>query len=103
MAKNEDEKEEEAFFSDSISVLFNPEQFVIDFKQSIPQVSPSKDEPKQKTVTWHKPVMVNPLLAKKLSEILKKNVEKFEEKFGEIKVRSEEDTGSDLEEPSYIG
>lgn len=104
---DENEKDEEAFFSDSFSVLFNPHQFVLDFKQSVPQVEASGEKSEQKTVTWHRPIMVNPILAKKLSKVLGKNVEKFEEKFGEIKIGKEEEEEKerkgDSKEPSYIG
>lgn len=111
MSENK-EKGDKAFFTDSFSVLFKPEQFVLDFKQSVPKISASREH-EHENVVWHKPVMMNPGLAKRLSQLLQKNLEKYEEKFGEIEIGDlEEATESDdressgessEDEPSYIG
>lgn len=103
---SEKEKDEEAFFSDSFSLFFNPRQFVLDFKQSVPKIEDSEEEHEHKTVQWHKPVLLNPVLAKKLLKVLEKNIKKYEEKFEEIEIRemeTEPKETSDEEEPSYIG
>lgn len=98
------ESDEEAFFADSFSVLFNPKQFVFDFKQKVPRVENSDEGHEQRTMTSHTPVLMTPELAKRISKILEKNVEKYEKKFGEIEL-GEKDSGTspDEEEPSYIG
>jgi len=103
------EKEDEAFFSDSFSVLFNPHKFVFDFKQSTPKVKSTEEGREVESVVWHKPVVMDPVLAKKILTVLKKNLEKYEEKFGEIEIGerkkgSEQDVeAEDAEEPTYIG
>ncbi len=105
--KKKKEKEDEAFFSDSFSVLFNPHKFVFDFKQSTPKVGTSKEGRKVESVVWHRPVVVDPILAKKMLTVLEKNVEKYENKFGEIEIekmkKEEEVEAEDAEEPTYIG
>ncbi len=103
------EKEDEAFFSDSFSVLFNPHKFVFDFKQSTPKVSKTKQGRNVESVVWHKPIVMDPVLAKKILKVLQKNVEKYEDKFGEIEVKErekkdkEEIEADDADEPTYIG
>jgi len=102
------EKESEGFFSDSFSVLFNPHKFVFDFKQSTPKVSTSQDGRKVESVVWHRPIVMDPVLAKKILRILEKNVEKYEDKFGEIEIIEKEKNekeveADDAEEPTYIG
>ncbi|MFP4115772.1 MAG: DUF3467 domain-containing protein [Candidatus Aenigmatarchaeota archaeon] len=108
MRKNKKEKEDKGFFSDSFSILFNPHKFVFDFKQSTPKVVKSGNDKGTESVIWHKPVLMDPVLAKKLVHVLEKNVEKYEDKYGEIEIKekSEEEVEAeepDTEEPSYIG
>lgn len=97
------DKEEEAFFADSFSVLFNPKQFVFDFKQKIPRVKDTKDGHEQEVVASHDSVVMNPELAKRISKILEKNIEKYEEKFGEIDLGEDTSEETSDKEPSYIG
>jgi len=113
----EREKNDEGFFSDSFSVLFNPHKFVFDFKQSTPRVRGSGENKSAESVVWHKPIVMDPVLAKKMVAVLEKNLEKYEDKFGEIEFKkqgdeedldAEEVEASDAEEaeteePSYIG
>lgn len=107
--KKEDEKPDvtdEAFYSDSFSVLFNPNVFFLDLKQQTPRVVQDDDDHKQKIKVHHRPVMMNPLLAKKLSHVLNQNIKKYEEKFGEIKPFKEKDEDEEVEEKedlTYIG
>lgn len=96
------DKDKEAFFADSFSILFNPSKFAFDFKQNVPKIEPSKDDRKHKNVVWHQPILLDPVLAKKLSKVLSENVRKFEEKFGEIKLGGKGEK-EEREEPSYIG
>lgn len=103
---SKEDKDEEAFYSDSFSTFFNPGQFVIDFKQSIPKIEESDEKQEQKTVVSHRPILMNPALAKKLYKILEKNIEKYEEKFSEIEIgknRDAETQEESGEEVSYIG
>ncbi len=101
------ENDEEGFFSDSFSVLFNPHKFVFDFKQSTPKVSTKKDGRKVESVVWHRPIIVDPILAKKMLTVLQKNVEKYEDRFGEIEINGKEQKddveADEADEPTYIG
>lgn len=102
---SEEKEDKEAFYSDSFSTFFKPKQFVIDFKQSLPRIEKSDEKREQKTVVSHRPVLMNPTLAKKLSKVLQKNIEKYEEKFSEIEIGEIEEGSQDKskEELSYIG
>lgn len=106
MINQKEEKEEEGFFSDSFSVLFNPHKFVFDFKQSTPKVSNSNEGRNVESVVWHKPILMDPVLAKKILKVLEKNVDKYEDKFGEIEIKEKEEEEvevDDANEPTYIG
>ncbi|MFP4045556.1 MAG: DUF3467 domain-containing protein [Candidatus Aenigmatarchaeota archaeon] len=97
----------EAFYTDSFSVLFNPNTFFLDLKQQTPRVVQDADDHKQKIKVHHKPVMMNPLLAKKLSHVLNQNLKKYEEKFGEIKPigkdEKKDEESDEKKDLTYIG
>lgn len=101
----------EAFLADAFSILFNRNHMMLDLKQNVPSVSVDGGKHKKKTVTFHRPIVMNPVLAKKFNHILSKNIKKYEEKYGEIKVKdgSDDDTEDDEdnqdEKPdlNYIG
>ncbi len=109
MPEKKKDKDEEGFFSDSFSVLFNPHKFVFDFKQSIPKVQSSGEGNKVESVVWHKPIVMDPVLAKKILKVLEKNLGKYEDKFGEIDIKEVGDgeqkqiEAEDADEPTYIG
>jgi len=98
----------DAFFSNSISVLHSASNFVLDFKQIMPRVEAMGDKKETMLVSKHNTIVIDPGLAKNLVEILDDMVKKYEKKFGKIKVEKkkiEKDTikaevGKDF---SYIG
>lgn len=96
----------EAFFSDSFSVLFNPGKFLLDIKQKVPFVEHEEGGHRQKNKVHHNTVIMDPLLAKKLSKALDKNIENYEERFGSIEAEGKEESSEEEEEKekvSYIG
>lgn len=75
----------EAFFSNETSISHNPMQFVLDFKQITPRIDMrSQNMPQFKLK--HNVVLLDPLHAKQVSEMLSKAVKEFEGKFGKIDV-----------------
>lgn len=98
----------EAFFADAFSVLFNRGHFMLDMKQNVPNISVKGGKHRKKTVTFHRPVVIDPVLAKKLQHILSKNIKKYEDKYGEIKLKEREKKDNKEEEKekpdlNYIG
>jgi len=74
------EKEAEGIYSNLAIITHSPAEFVIDFTRVLPGV------PKAKV---HARIIMTPQHTKMLMNALKDNVEKFEKKFGEIKLAGE--------------
>lgn len=74
------EKEAEGIYSNLAIISHSPAEFVIDFTRVVPGV------PKAKV---HARIITTPQHAKMLLKALKENIEKFEAKFGEIKIESQ--------------
>ncbi len=73
------EKEAEGIYSNLAIISHSPAEFVIDFTRVVPGV------PKAKV---HARIITTPQHAKMLLKALKENIDKFEAKFGEIKIES---------------
>jgi hypothetical protein len=73
------EKEAEGIYSNLAIISHSPAEFVIDFTRVVPGV------PKAKV---HARIITTPQHAKMLLKALKDNIDKFEAKFGEIKVEN---------------
>jgi hypothetical protein len=71
------EKEAEGIYSNLAIISHSPAEFIIDFTRIVPGV------PKAKV---HARIITTPQHAKMLMKALKDNIEKFEVKFGEIKI-----------------
>lgn len=71
------EKEAEGIYSNLAIITHSPAEFIIDFTRIVPGV------PKAKV---HARVITTPQHAKMLLKALKENIDKFEARFGEIKV-----------------
>ena len=74
------EKEAEGIYSNLAIITHSPAEFVIDFTRVLPGV------PKAKV---HARVVMTPQHTKMLLNALKDNIDKFEKKFGEIKLLGE--------------
>jgi len=74
------EKEAEGIYSNLAIITHSPAEFVIDFTRVLPGV------PKAKV---HARVIMTPQHAKLFLGALKENIEKYESKFGEVKIHGE--------------
>ncbi len=74
------EKEAEGIYSNLAIITHSPAEFVIDFTRILPGV------PKAKVFSR---IIMTPQHAKLFLNALRDNVEKFEEKYGEIKISGE--------------
>ena len=71
------EKEAEGIYSNLAIITHSPAEFILDFTRVVPGV------PKAKV---HARIITTPQHAKMLLKALKENIDKFESRFGEIKV-----------------
>lgn len=78
-----------SFSAENFSVVFREGQVVLDFKKTAPRID-NPGEKKQTIVSEHQPVVMNPEKAKAFKELLDKNIEKYEEKHGEIELKEKE-------------
>ncbi|MBI2620491.1 MAG: DUF3467 domain-containing protein [Ignavibacteriales bacterium] len=78
------EKESEGIYSNLAIITHSPAEFVIDFTRVLPGL------PKAKV---HARIIMTPQHTKMLLGALKDNIEKFEKKFGEIKIVGEASGG----------
>jgi len=74
------EKEAEGIYSNLAIITHSPAEFVVDFTRILPGV------PKAKV---HARIVMTPQHAKLLMNALKDNIQKYESKFGEIKIQGE--------------
>ena len=78
------EKEAEGIYSNLAIITHSPAEFVIDFTRVLPGV------PKAKV---HARLVMTPQHTKMLWNALKDNIEKYEKKFGEIKIAGDQPGG----------
>ncbi len=74
------------FFAMDFSVSFNQMKFTLDYTKTIQRVDPLPNEMKQSFSIKHRTILMDPLIAKNLARILNEMVEKYEKKFGKIKI-----------------
>ncbi len=79
------EKEAEGIYSNLAIITHSPAEFIIDFTRVLPGV------PKAKV---HARIIMTPQHAKMLLNALKDNIDKFEKKFGEVRIAG--DAGSPI-------
>lgn len=88
-----------AFFSDNVTISHNQNKFIVDFSQTIPSFDNIGGNMQQSFVIKHNSVMVDPQFAKVFSDILQKNIKKYEKKFGKIKVPKNAEKREEIAEP----
>ena len=76
------EKEAEGIYANLAMLIHSPTEIIIDFARIMPRM------PKAKVLTR---VIMTPMHAKFLQKALSDNIEKFEKKFGEIKMHGSPD------------
>ncbi|UCC91253.1 MAG: DUF3467 domain-containing protein [Candidatus Aenigmatarchaeota archaeon] len=99
---------EEAFYSDSISIIYNPSKFILDFKQNTPRIDQIHGKSQETIAVKHRVIILDVKFAKIFLNTLKKSIDGYEKKHGDIKtpkisktpVKSEVVTGK---EEGYIG
>ncbi len=98
---------EEGFYSDSISVVYNPNKFILDFKQSTPKIDQIQGKNQQTIVVKHKTVLLDAKFAKIFLKTLKRALDGYEKKYGKIKVpkkkKKKEEQVVVSKDESYIG
>ncbi len=75
------EKEGEGIYSNFVMIIHSPSEFILDFARIMPGIPKAKVQAR---------IIMTPSHAKMLLKALKDNIEKFEAKFGEIKVHEQE-------------
>ncbi len=99
------------FNSNHQTVNHQPEKFMIDFKEILPQFTPDN---KPTLIINHRVILLEPYIAKGFLDTLIKNIKGYEKKFGKIEVPKSvkkmekefdmlkpEETST--ESPSYMG
>ena len=77
---------EHAFFTDNVTVLHNPNKFILDFSQAVPKVDSINGKMQQTFTIKHNTVIMDPQFAKSFLNIFAKNMKSFEKKFGKVKL-----------------
>jgi len=77
---------ENAFYSDNISVIYNPSKFILDFKQITPRMDHIQGKPQETLAVKHNVIIMDTKFAKIFLNTLKKSIEGYEKKYGEIKI-----------------
>ncbi len=81
-----------SFYADNLAIIFREDKIFLDFKKSAPRLDRFGKNKKQTVVSEHNPVIVSPEKAKMFKNLLEKNIERYEEKFGDIEVPSTGET-----------
>lgn len=92
----------ESFKPDSLAVIFREGQLVMDFRKTAPRLDQSSTDKIQTVVSEHNPVVMRPEKAKMFKQLLEKNIENYEEKFGEIELPEQEEPDEDVSEASEV-
>ena len=90
-----DEKKE-VFYANNIAIFNNPAEFVIDFFQITPRIDIVEDKQVITYVVKHNAIVLEPKQAKIFLSLLKENIEKYEKKFGEIKLPKNKKEGKKI-------
>lgn len=101
------------FYSNEQSVYHTPDTFVINFKNRTAHI----DKSNRLQVVNNKNIILDPYSMKRLLNTLKENIEKYEDKFGEIEkpetfekaeelreeMEQDEDSVDEIGRPHYMG
>ena len=84
-----------SFKPDQFPIIFREGSVIFDFKKTTPRIDKVGDQKTQTIVSEHNAVAMTPKKAKTFYKLLGKNIERYEEKYGEIEV---EDINEETEE-----
>ncbi|OYT43076.1 MAG: hypothetical protein B6U88_01935 [Candidatus Aenigmarchaeota archaeon ex4484_56] len=76
----------EAFYSNNLAVFHNPTEFILDFTQITPRIDIVGGKQIVSYITKHNAVVLEPTQAKIFLKLLKENIDKYEKKYGKIKI-----------------
>ena len=74
------------FFSDGMSLLNRQDKFFIDFRQNTPRLDTIGEKQQQTNVVKHSTVILDPVMAKALMNLLQDSMKNFEKNHGKIKM-----------------
>jgi len=98
---------DEGFYTDSISVVYNPNKFILDFKQTVPKIDQIQGGKNQQTlVVKHKTMLLDVKFAKIFLKTLQHAMEGYEKKHGKIELPKKQKRKEEsvvVKEESYIG
>jgi len=94
---------DEVFFADSFVIMHGRGKFILDLKKATPRLDHIENEKQNTVVIRHNPIVLDPENAKALLKVLKRNVEIYEQEFGEIELEEREQQEVPEEEYEYIG
>lgn len=107
-----DKLDDNPLLSNNQTVWHNADKFILDFKAIHPQYNPN-GQPTMMCV--HKEIIMDPYVMKEFAGFVNANIQRYEEKFGEIKVPENikkdiemmkaeaEKNVSKTEQPTYLG
>lgn len=78
---------QEGIYSNLVLMNFNDSEFILDFARILPGIPEAK---------VYSRIMMNPQHTKRLLKLLEKNVAKYEEKHGEIKIAGKKSTAQNI-------
>lgn len=80
------DQKKDVFYANNIAIFNNPTEFVIDFTQVTPRINLVEDKQIITYVIKHNAIVLEPRQAKIFLNLLKENLDKYEKKFGKIKL-----------------
>ena len=92
---------EDAFYSDGLTVSHMPGKFIFDFVQSVPRFDNLPDGRRHTVVAKHRTILMEPVMARKIVEILQENIKKYEKTVGKINKKKVKTNTADS--TRYIG
>ncbi len=77
---------EPGFYSDNISIIYNPSKFILDFKQVTPRMDHIHGKSQEVLCVKHRVIILDVKLAKIFLNTLQKSIEGYEKKHGKIEI-----------------
>ena len=74
----------EGFYSDSISIIYNPSKFILDFKQNTPRIDQVHGKSQETIAVKHNVIILDVKFAKIFLGTLTKSIQGYEKKHGKI-------------------
>jgi len=96
------------FFSDGMSLLNRQDKFFIDFRQNTPRLDTIGEKQQQTNVVKHNTIILDPVMAKALMNLLQDSLKNFEKQHGKLKMPKIEkvrdaEVGAVAPDKNYIG